>query len=170
MKVPTLRNVDKRPSAGVMKAYGHNGYFKSLDEIVSLWSAVREGGPLEILQSVRIALVDPQDETDLSLALDSLIEPLTLLRRGPVIRALHAELPSFAAASFAENAAVALGACGEWNDALAILDHAHRDGANPHCAHHHAAHCRRGAGEHALHSQRSASRPPVRRNSLVRHG
>lgn len=105
---------------------------KSLDEIVSLWSAVREGGPLEILQSIRTALVDPQDETDLSLALDSLIEPLTLLRRGPVIRALHAELPSLAAASFAENAAVALGACGEWNDALAILDHAHRDGANPH--------------------------------------
>jgi hypothetical protein len=101
-------------------------------KVASLWSAVREGGPLEILQSVRTAIVDPQDETDLSRALDSLIEPLTLLRRGTVIRALHAELSGLVVASFAENAAVALGACGEWNDALAILDHAHRDGANPH--------------------------------------
>ncbi len=38
MKVPTLRNVDKRPSAGVVKAYGHNGYFKSLDEIVRFYA------------------------------------------------------------------------------------------------------------------------------------
>ena len=33
-KVPTLRNVDLRPSADVIKAYGHNGYFKSLEGIV----------------------------------------------------------------------------------------------------------------------------------------
>jgi len=39
MKVPTLRNVDKRPSAGFVKAYGHNGYFKSLDDIVRFYSA-----------------------------------------------------------------------------------------------------------------------------------
>jgi cytochrome c peroxidase len=38
MKVPTLRNVDKRPSAGFVKAYGHNGYFKSLDEIVRFYA------------------------------------------------------------------------------------------------------------------------------------
>jgi cytochrome c peroxidase len=38
MKVPTLRNVDKRPSASVVKAYGHNGYFKSLDEIVRFYA------------------------------------------------------------------------------------------------------------------------------------
>lgn len=37
MKVPTLRNVDKRPSTGFVKAYGHNGYFKSLDEIVRFY-------------------------------------------------------------------------------------------------------------------------------------
>ncbi len=35
-KVPTLRNVDKRPSADFVKAFGHNGYFKSLEEIVHL--------------------------------------------------------------------------------------------------------------------------------------
>jgi len=36
-KVPTLRNVDKRP-AGLVKAYGHNGYFKSLEEIVHFYN------------------------------------------------------------------------------------------------------------------------------------
>lgn len=38
MKVPTLRNVDKRPYPGFLKAYGHNGYFKSLEEIVHFYN------------------------------------------------------------------------------------------------------------------------------------
>jgi cytochrome c peroxidase len=38
MKVSTLRNVDKRPSAGFVKAYGHNGYFKSLEDIVRFYA------------------------------------------------------------------------------------------------------------------------------------
>jgi len=37
MKVPTLRNVDKRPYGTFVKAYGHNGYFKSLDDIVRFY-------------------------------------------------------------------------------------------------------------------------------------
>lgn len=37
-KVPTLRNVDKRPYPEFVKAYGHNGYFKSLEEIVSFYN------------------------------------------------------------------------------------------------------------------------------------
>jgi cytochrome c peroxidase len=37
-KVPTLRNVDKRPDPGFIKAYGHNGYFKSLKEIVHFYN------------------------------------------------------------------------------------------------------------------------------------
>src|SRR5665811_1893190 len=37
-KVPTLRNVDKRPYLGFVKAYGHNGYFKSLKEIVHFYN------------------------------------------------------------------------------------------------------------------------------------
>src|ERR1035437_3689110 len=37
-KVPTLRNVDTRPSAGFVKAYGHNGYFKSLEQIVHFYN------------------------------------------------------------------------------------------------------------------------------------
>lgn len=37
-KVPTLRNVDKRPNPGFVKAYGHNGYFKSLKGIVHFYN------------------------------------------------------------------------------------------------------------------------------------
>jgi cytochrome c peroxidase len=37
-KVPTLRNVDKRPAPGFVKAYGHNGAFKSLEAIVHFYN------------------------------------------------------------------------------------------------------------------------------------
>jgi cytochrome c peroxidase len=37
-KVPTLRNVDLRPYDEFVKAYGHNGYFKSLEEIVHFYN------------------------------------------------------------------------------------------------------------------------------------
>ena len=37
-QVPTLRNVDKRPRADFTKAYTHNGYFKSLSEIVHFYN------------------------------------------------------------------------------------------------------------------------------------
>jgi cytochrome c peroxidase len=37
-RVPTLRNVDRRPSAVFVKAYGHNGYFKSLKGIVHFYN------------------------------------------------------------------------------------------------------------------------------------
>jgi cytochrome c peroxidase len=44
--VPTLRNVDLRPSPDVVKAYGHNGYFKSLEDIVFFyhWRAMMDNG------------------------------------------------------------------------------------------------------------------------------
>ena len=38
VKVPTLRNVDKRPDEDFVKAYGHNGYFKSLEAIVHFYN------------------------------------------------------------------------------------------------------------------------------------
>jgi cytochrome c peroxidase len=46
VKVPTLRNVDLRPSEGFVKAYGHNGYFKSLYDIVHFyhWRAMMDAG------------------------------------------------------------------------------------------------------------------------------
>lgn len=37
-QVPTLRNVDKRPAEGYVKCYGHNGYFKSLEEIIHFYN------------------------------------------------------------------------------------------------------------------------------------
>ena len=37
-RVPTLRNVDLRPNKKFIKAYGHNGYFKSLEEIVHFYN------------------------------------------------------------------------------------------------------------------------------------
>jgi len=37
-KVPTLRNVDKRPYPEFEKAYAHNGYFKSLKSIVHFYN------------------------------------------------------------------------------------------------------------------------------------
>ncbi len=37
-KVPTLRNVDLRPDQDFVKAYGHNGYFKTLEGIVHFYN------------------------------------------------------------------------------------------------------------------------------------
>jgi len=37
-RVPTLRNVDMRPSPDFVKAYMHNGYFKSLNEVVHFYN------------------------------------------------------------------------------------------------------------------------------------
>jgi len=37
-KVPKLRNVDKRPSPDFVKAYSHNGFFKSLESIVHFYN------------------------------------------------------------------------------------------------------------------------------------
>jgi cytochrome c peroxidase len=38
IRVPTLRNIDKRPYPGFVKSYGHNGYFTSLKEIVHFYN------------------------------------------------------------------------------------------------------------------------------------
>ncbi len=45
-KVPTLRNVDLRPSEDFVKAYGHNGYFKSLDAVILFyaWRGMMDSG------------------------------------------------------------------------------------------------------------------------------
>jgi cytochrome c peroxidase len=37
-RVSTVRNVDKRPSPEFVKSYGHNGFFKSLEEIVHFYN------------------------------------------------------------------------------------------------------------------------------------
>jgi cytochrome c peroxidase len=45
-KVPTLRNVDLSSSEDFAKAYGHNGYFKSLDDVVFFyhWRGMMDNG------------------------------------------------------------------------------------------------------------------------------
>lgn len=37
-KVPTLRNADRRPFPGFVKAYMHNGFFKSLEDVVHFYN------------------------------------------------------------------------------------------------------------------------------------
>ncbi|AAM06299.1 TPA: cytochrome-c peroxidase [Methanosarcina acetivorans] len=47
-KVPTLRNVNQQPGNVFPKAYGHNGYFKSLEDIVHFYNTrdvASEGWP-----------------------------------------------------------------------------------------------------------------------------
>ena len=55
-KVPTLRNVDKRPSPELTKAYGHNGYFKSLKEIVHFYNTRDVLGKCETIKEPRPAV------------------------------------------------------------------------------------------------------------------
>ncbi|MGD8540049.1 MAG: cytochrome c peroxidase [Candidatus Aminicenantes bacterium] len=53
-KVPTLRNVDKRPGGGFPKAYMHNGVFKSLKEVVHFYNTrdVEDWPPPEVPENV----------------------------------------------------------------------------------------------------------------------
>jgi cytochrome c peroxidase len=57
-KVPTVRNVDLRPSPGFVKAFAHNGYFKSLKQIVHFYNT-RDTKP--------VCTDDPSTEVDESL-------------------------------------------------------------------------------------------------------
>lgn len=54
VKVPTLRNVDLRPSPDFVKAFGHNGFFKSLEEIVHFYNTrdVEPWPPPEVPENV----------------------------------------------------------------------------------------------------------------------
>ena len=56
-KVPSLRNVDLRPYPGFVKAYGHNGYFKSLEDIVHFYNTrdVQNWPPPEVAVNVNTA-------------------------------------------------------------------------------------------------------------------
>jgi cytochrome c peroxidase len=55
-KVPTLRNVDLRPTQGFGKAFMHNGYFKTLKDVVSFYNTRDRAGsnwpPPEISENV----------------------------------------------------------------------------------------------------------------------
>jgi cytochrome c peroxidase len=53
-KVPTLRNVDLRPSPDFVKAYTHNGVFKSLEDVMHFYNTrdVLEWPPPEVSENV----------------------------------------------------------------------------------------------------------------------
>jgi cytochrome c peroxidase len=53
-KVPTLRNVDKRPGKQFPKAFAHNGVFKSLEEITHFYNTrdVEDWPPPEVPENV----------------------------------------------------------------------------------------------------------------------
>lgn len=50
-KVPTLRNVDLGPNGDFVKAYAHNGFFKSLEEIVHFYNT-------RDIEAWRLAILD----------------------------------------------------------------------------------------------------------------
>ena len=64
-KVPTLRNVDKRPSPDFVKAYTHNGYFKSLWQVVHFYNT----------RDVKPTCADPFTTVEDALAQDCWPEP-----------------------------------------------------------------------------------------------
>jgi len=55
-KVPTLRNVDLRPEEDFVKAFMHNGVFKSLKEVVHFYNArdVEEFPPPEVTENINV--------------------------------------------------------------------------------------------------------------------
>ena len=66
-KTPSLRNVDLRPSPGFVKAYMHNGFFKSLEEVVHFCNA-RDAGQFPAAEYA--ATVDKDSLGNLGLTLD----------------------------------------------------------------------------------------------------
>lgn len=56
VKVPTLRNVAKRPAPNVVKAYMHNGYFKTLEDIVHFYNTrdTEPWPPPEVPENVNV--------------------------------------------------------------------------------------------------------------------
>jgi len=54
VKVPTLRNVDRRPYPEFVKAFGHNGHFKTLEDIVHFYNTRDTGDwpPSEVPENV----------------------------------------------------------------------------------------------------------------------
>src|SRR5262245_7068314 len=104
---------------------------KSYDDIAALWATLKEGAAREIVSSVRAPFRNEDDGRVLSLAFESVIEPLVVLGRGRVVSHIRFEMRNTLGSGFVERAAVALGACGEWDDALSILDQAISEYAIP---------------------------------------
>jgi cytochrome c peroxidase len=74
-KVPTLRNVDERPYPEFVKAYMHNGVFKSLEEVVHFYNTrdiVAENWPLpEVPLNLNNELFEGHPIGDFQLSLEA---------------------------------------------------------------------------------------------------
>ena len=101
--------LDREPSKKVrLRRLGE----KSYEEIAGLWATLNQGSAEEIISSVRAPFRNEDDGRVLSLAFESVIEPLVVLGRGHVVRHIRFEMRKTLGAGFIERAAVALGACG----------------------------------------------------------
>jgi cytochrome c peroxidase len=102
-QVPTLRNVDKRPRADFIKAYMHNGYLKSLAEVVHFYNTSRalprcaQGSPGEkvscwpspetpenLTPLIGNLGLSPQDEKDLVAFLQTLTDGFVTTPAAPL--------------------------------------------------------------------------------------
>jgi cytochrome c peroxidase len=63
-KTPTLRNVDKRPGKGFVKAYTHNGWFKSLESLVHFYNTAHVAGQTAATFGVTRCPADVTTEKD----------------------------------------------------------------------------------------------------------
>jgi cytochrome c peroxidase len=104
LKVPTLRNVDKRPRANFVKAYMHNGYLKSLAEVVHFYNTSQSLGrcaqgspgekvncwpPPEVPENVTTLIgnlgLSAQDEADLVAFLQTLSDGYVTTPAAPLL-------------------------------------------------------------------------------------
>ena len=102
-QVPTLRNVDKRPRANFIKAYMHNGYLKSLAEVVHFYNTSQalprcaQGSPGEkvscwpspetpenLTPLIGNLGLSPQNEKDLVAFLQTLTDGFVTTPAGPL--------------------------------------------------------------------------------------
>jgi len=78
-KVPTLRNIDARPNRRFVRAYGHNGVFKSLEEIVYFYNTreVEEWDAPEVEANVNVFIGDLGLTDDEEAAVVAFLKTLT---------------------------------------------------------------------------------------------
>jgi hypothetical protein len=103
---------------------------KSYDDIAALWATLKEGAAKEIVSSVRAPFRNEDDGRVLSLAFESVIEPLVVLGRGRVVSHIRFEMRNTLGSGFVERAAVVV----TWRGArpnARVLQRRHRRGRLP---------------------------------------
>jgi cytochrome c peroxidase len=78
-QVPTLRNVDMRPSPDFVKAYMHNGYFKSLKDVVHFCQGAKQEIPAKRSRAGRHPKIQPTSTRDNSATLGRQTRKRTIL-------------------------------------------------------------------------------------------